>query len=96
MKTPKEGEPLPWRPAHYIHWGPEERKVVIIEMFRLAEQYPKADEAWLVMKAQEVLQPHRRRSLRSMTLGRKTVKLYRVLCEIFDPETGEPREADGT
>lgn len=92
-RAPVEGAPLPWRP-NAIHWGPEERRVVLREMIRLAETFPKENELWWCMKAQEVLPPHRRRSERSMVLGRKTVKLFRGLGalfeECFDPETGEP------
>jgi hypothetical protein len=87
-KHPKEGEPLPWR-QWAIHWSPQERKVVIIEMFRLAESHPKQTAEWLVRNAQNVLPPHRRRSDRSMKLGRKTAKLYHALCELFDEDTGE-------
>lgn len=88
IKTPKEGEPLPWR-NWAIHWSPQERRVVLIEMFRLSEQYPKESADWLCSNAQNVLPPHRRRSDRSMKLGRKTIKLYNALCEIFDETTGE-------
>jgi hypothetical protein len=88
IKRPKEGEPLPWR-EWAIHWSPQERRVVLIEMFRLSERYPKETAEWLCRSAQNVLPPHRRRSDRSMKLGRKTIKLYNALCEIFDEETGE-------
>lgn len=93
--TPVEGAPLPWRPG-FIHWGPEERRVVLREMIRLAEKFPKQDTMWWCLEAMKVLPPHRRRSERSMRLGRKTVKVFEGLAavfeECFDPQNGEPVE----
>ncbi len=75
--------------ANGVKWTAAERRIVLLEMFRLVEQFPNEKSSFLAMNAQNKLPPERRRSVGGIKAGRKTIKLFDSLCELFDSESGE-------